>query len=49
MASVTLRAGTFLVITLRGIHAKTLKERVVAVETPEAGRVRFRLKQPSGR
>jgi peptide/nickel transport system substrate-binding protein len=30
----------------RGIHNKTLKERVVAVETPDAGRVRFRLKQP---
>ena len=30
----------------RGIHAKTLKERVAAVETPDAGRVRFRLKQP---
>src|SRR5262249_46979859 len=30
----------------RGIHAKTLKERVVAVETPDPGRVRFRLKQP---
>ncbi len=30
----------------RGIHAKTLKERVAAVETPEAGRVRIRLKQP---
>src|SRR2546427_11981966 len=30
----------------RGILAKTLKERVAAVETPDAGRVRFRLKQP---
>ena len=30
----------------RGIHAKTLKERVAAVETPDAGRVRIRLKQP---
>src|SRR5262249_55901766 len=30
----------------RGISAKMLKDRVAAVETPEAGRVRFRLKQP---
>jgi peptide/nickel transport system substrate-binding protein len=30
----------------RGIFAKTLKERVAAVETPDPGRVRFRLKQP---
>ena len=30
----------------RGIFAKTLKERVAAIETPDAGRVRFRLKQP---
>jgi peptide/nickel transport system substrate-binding protein len=30
----------------RGIFAKNLKERVTAVETPDAGRVRFRLKQP---
>ena len=30
----------------RGIHTKTLKERVAALETPDAGRVRFRLKQP---
>jgi peptide/nickel transport system substrate-binding protein len=30
----------------RGILARPLKERVAAVETPEAGRVRFRLKQP---
>jgi len=30
----------------KGIHAKTLKERVAAVETPDPGRVRFRLKQP---
>jgi peptide/nickel transport system substrate-binding protein len=30
----------------RGISAKVLKERVAAVETPDAGRVRFRLKQP---
>jgi peptide/nickel transport system substrate-binding protein len=30
----------------RGISAKTLKDKVAAVETPEAGRVRFRLKQP---
>jgi peptide/nickel transport system substrate-binding protein len=30
----------------RGIYAKTLKERVAAVETPDPGRVRFRLKQP---
>src|SRR5438876_1305551 len=30
----------------RGISAKTLKDRVAAVETPDPGRVRFRLKQP---
>ena len=30
----------------RGISARMLKEKVAAVETPEAGRVRFRLKQP---
>jgi peptide/nickel transport system substrate-binding protein len=30
----------------RGISAKTLKEKVAAVEAPDAGRVRFRLKQP---
>ena len=30
----------------RGIFAKTLKDKVAAVETPDPGRVRFRLKQP---
>jgi peptide/nickel transport system substrate-binding protein len=30
----------------RGISAKPLKERVAAVETPDSGRLRFRLKQP---
>jgi peptide/nickel transport system substrate-binding protein len=30
----------------RGISAKPLKEKVAAVETPDPGRVRFRLKQP---
>jgi peptide/nickel transport system substrate-binding protein len=30
----------------RGISAKMLKERVATIETPEAGRIRFRLKQP---
>jgi peptide/nickel transport system substrate-binding protein len=30
----------------RGISAKILKDRVAAVETPDPGRVRFRLKQP---
>jgi peptide/nickel transport system substrate-binding protein len=30
----------------RGIYARTLKERVAAVETPDPARVRFRLKQP---
>jgi peptide/nickel transport system substrate-binding protein len=30
----------------RGISAKTLKDKVAAIETPDAGRVRFRLKQP---
>jgi peptide/nickel transport system substrate-binding protein len=30
----------------RGTAAKTLKDRVAAVETPDSGRVRFRLKQP---
>ena len=30
----------------RGISAKALKEKVAAVEAPDAGRVRFRLKQP---
>src|SRR5215468_12756016 len=30
----------------RGISAKMLKERVAAIETQEAGRIRFRLKQP---
>jgi peptide/nickel transport system substrate-binding protein len=30
----------------RGISARALKERVAAVETVDAGRVRFRLKQP---
>src|SRR4030095_6766645 len=32
----------------RGISSKALKERVAAVETPDPGRVRFRLKQPWG-
>src|SRR6266508_3557993 len=30
----------------RGISAKALKDRVAAVEAPDPGRVRFRLKQP---
>jgi peptide/nickel transport system substrate-binding protein len=30
----------------RGISAKVLKEKVAAIETPDPGRVRFRLKQP---
>ena len=30
----------------RGISAKILKDKVAAVETPDPGRVRFRLKQP---
>src|SRR6201984_2368941 len=30
----------------RGSANRTLKERIVAVETPDPGRVRFRLKQP---
>src|SRR5919106_6064471 len=30
----------------RGILSRPLKERVAAVETPDPGRVRFRLKQP---
>ena len=30
----------------RGIFAKGIKEKVAAVETPDPGRVRFRLKQP---
>ena len=30
----------------RGISAKSLKERVAAVEAPDPGRVRFKLKQP---
>src|SRR5258705_8224808 len=30
----------------RGVYAKTLKERVAAVETPDPGHVRFRLRQP---
>jgi peptide/nickel transport system substrate-binding protein len=30
----------------RGVSAKVLKEKVAAVETPDPGRVRFRLKQP---
>ena len=30
----------------RGISAQMLKERVAAIETPEPGRIRFRLKQP---
>ena len=30
----------------RGIFARNLKDRVAEVETPDAGRVRFRLKQP---
>src|SRR5439155_5323718 len=30
----------------RGISAKTLKDKVAAVETPDAGRIRFRLKRP---
>ena len=30
----------------RGISAKILKDKVAAVEAPDAGRVRFRLKQP---
>ncbi len=30
----------------KGIYARNLRERVAAVETPDPGRVRFRLKQP---
>ena len=30
----------------RGIHARTLKERVAAVEAPDAGHLRIRLKHP---
>ncbi len=30
----------------RGVASKTFRERVAAVETPDPGRVRFRLKQP---
>src|SRR5262245_35169143 len=30
----------------RGVYAKTLKERVAGIETPDPGRVRFRLRQP---
>ena len=30
----------------RGIFARTLKDKVAAVETPDPGRVRFRLRQP---
>jgi len=30
----------------RGVSAKILKEKVAAVETPDPGRIRFRLKQP---
>jgi peptide/nickel transport system substrate-binding protein len=30
----------------RGIYARTFKERVTAVEIPDPGRIRFRLKQP---
>jgi peptide/nickel transport system substrate-binding protein len=30
----------------RGVSAKILKDKVAAVETPDAGRIRFRLKQP---
>jgi peptide/nickel transport system substrate-binding protein len=30
----------------RGISSKALKERVAAIETPDPGRVRFRMKQP---
>src|SRR5215813_11051152 len=30
----------------RGIYAKNFKERIAAVEAPDPGRVRFRLKQP---
>ena len=30
----------------RGISARVLKEKVAAIETPDPGRVRFRLKQP---
>src|SRR2546428_7275155 len=30
----------------RGISAKLLKDKVAAIETPDPGRVRFRLKQP---
>ncbi len=30
----------------KGIYARNLKDRVAAVETPDPGRVRFRLKQP---
>ena len=30
----------------KGIYARNLRERVTAVETPDPGRVRFRLKQP---
>ncbi|OLD37019.1 MAG: hypothetical protein AUI57_12480 [Candidatus Rokubacteria bacterium 13_1_40CM_2_68_8] len=30
----------------RGVSAKILKEKVAAIETPDPGRIRFRLKQP---
>src|SRR5881296_3292004 len=44
--SVTAEDVKFSFERYRGIYAKPLKERVVSVETPDAGRVRFRLKRP---
>jgi peptide/nickel transport system substrate-binding protein len=44
--SVTAEDVKFSFERYRGIYAKPLKERVAAVETPDPGRVRFRLRKP---
>ncbi|HEX2437600.1 MAG TPA: ABC transporter substrate-binding protein, partial [Methylomirabilota bacterium] len=43
---VTAEDAKFSIERYRGIYARTLKERVAAVETPDAGRVRIRLRSP---
>ena len=45
-APVTADDAKFSFERYRGIHARTLKERVAAVEAPDAGRLRIRLRQP---
>src|SRR4029450_13922129 len=43
---VTTEDGKFSLERYRGASHRTLKDRVAAIETPDPGRVRIRLKQP---